>query len=361
MAELKIAERVQCESDELQSISTILRREADSLSLVTELSVIEVLGDRLQSVVRSHNTPSVILHFIASDKPYVLKIEFGQASTMRREIQWYHDAVRVGLPCGLLIVSHVGTSFVFLILRRFGDSSTVDDAALAGAPGDRLEHHIAWALSTDTRLFERTRVTVALDQAHRLNEDRFNRRREQSMSYPYLRHLLSAKSVDVNGEGFHSPAWCWERINNKRSVVEYLTPLEVGLTFGDLHCGNILISESATEVIDPRGGPLLPITYDYGKIIQSVAGGYGAIMAGQYTLRLVGDRKYEISIDTPSGYTEIANAADHCGQRRYLQSLYQAALHFSAMLPHHASEPGEATALYLSGTLLFNQLIKRLG
>lgn len=291
----------------------------------------------------------------------MLKVEFGRAPTMKREIRWYRDAIRIGRPCGLYVGGHVGRSFSFIILRRFGDTSTVDDAALAGAPACDLKRHVAWALSRDISLLERTQTTVARAQVHGLAASRFHRRRVQAMSYPYLRSLLNSPFVDINGERFHSPVWCWEQVVDKHSVVKYLTPRKIGMTFGDLHCGNILVSGPDTEVVDPRGGPLLPIAYDCGKLVQSIEGGYGAIMAGCYALRELGNGRYEFSVETPPGYQELATSiADHCDERRYLRSLYQAALHFAAMLPHHASEPTETTALYLSGTTLFNKLITRL-
>jgi hypothetical protein len=349
------------EDDELSAILVVLQREAEWPRLGTELSVTEVLGEHLESIVRSHNTPSVIFHFSQGDMAYVLKVEFGHAPTMTREIQWYRDAIRIGRPSGLYVGSHIGTSFSFMILRRFGDGSTVDDAALAGASAHELESHVASALRRDTSMLERTRTTVALAHVHGLAADRFHRRRAQSMSYPYLRSLLGSPFVEVNGERFRTPDWSWKQIADKQSVVEYLTPQEIGMTFGDLHCGNILVSGSATEVVDPRGGSLLPITYDYGKLVQSIDGGYGAIMAGRYALRELRDGQYEFSVETPPGYKQLATSfSDHFDERQYMQSLYQAALHFTAMLPHHASEPAETTALYLSGILLFNKLITRL-
>jgi hypothetical protein len=356
-----ISESARSGCSELSAISEALHQRAEKPDQASESSVIAVLGERLRSIVRSHNTASVIFHFSACDAIYVLKVEFGQASTLRREIQWYRDAISIGHPHGLFVGSHVGEGFSFLILRYFGDTSTVDDAALSGASAGELKRHIVRALTKDADLLSRTRRTAALDYVHGLAARRFHHRRTQAMSYPYLRALLTAEFIRINGTSLRPLAWCWEQVADVPSIVEYLTPRVIGMTFGDLHCGNILVDGSATEVVDPRGGPLLPITYDYGKLVQSIEGSYGAIMAGRYTLRRLGDGQYEFSVRTPPGYRDLTGViAGHCDERRYLQSLYQAALHFAAMLPHHASLPAEAVALHMSGTLLFNRLIARL-
>ncbi|MFD5033117.1 phosphotransferase [Streptomyces sp. NPDC058405] len=320
-----------------------------------------MLGHRLLSTVTSHNTPTTLYYFSAGGATYVLKVEFGQGQTLRDEIQWYRDTARISLPRELFVGSHIGKNFSFVLLKYFGDGSTVDDAALAGAPAHELGRHIVRALRGEAELFERTKRSATSAQMHLLVTRRYDQRRTQALAFPYLRRLMDARFVTVNGESLHGPAHCWSRTADAKPILEYLTPRQVGMTFGDLHCGNILIGGSSTEVVDPRGGALLPVTYDYGKLVQSIEGDYGAIMAGRYVLRRPADGEYEFAADSTAGYAGLAALmAEHCDERLYLQSLYQAALHFSAMLPHHASAEEETTALYLSGTVLFNKLLARL-
>lgn len=344
--------------DELSTISEELRRKARNPGRANESMIGAVLGEHLEAVVRSHNTPSVLFHFSVYEQLFVLKVEFGLAQTLRREVRWYREALSMGFPCKLLVDSHTGKSLSFLILHRFGDTSTVDDAALSGESDSTLRYHITRALDRDNDLFGRTSHTVDFSHAHSFTVDRFQRRCAQAMKYPYLRPLLVSDAIRINGERLCSPIRCWNQISSMRSAFQYLTSQKIGMTYGDLHCGNILINGLATELVDPRGGPLLPITYDYGKIIQSVEGGYGAIMASQYALHRVADMQYEFSVETPIGFQKLESfSKDYYGDRQYLQSLYQAALHFTAMLAHHASVPSETAALFMSGTLLFNKLI----
>ena len=346
---------------ELSAVSASLREKAEHSVSGGESALIEMLGDRLVSVLRSHNTPSTLYYVRADGETYVVKVEFGRAPTLRDEIRWYRHAARRGLPRSLFITSHTGPCLSFLLLKCFGDGSTVDDLALAGESAGQLRHHVASAVDGDMELFRRTQRNVGQDHVHRLTERRLALRRSQARQFPYLQRLMDADVVTINGAGLASASRCLNRVFGDPRMVSYLTPDRVGMTFGDLHCGNILVHEGFTEVIDPRGGPLLPITYDFGKLVQSIEGGYGSIMAGRYVLRRTSGTVYELAPESVPGYASLAALlVASCGERRYLQSLYHAALHFTAMLPHHASAQEETTALYLCGVSLFDRLLARL-
>ncbi|MFE6176288.1 phosphotransferase [Streptomyces sp. NPDC056464] len=339
-------------------MTTRLREQAEHSFSGGESALIGMLGDRLVSVLRSHNTPSTLYYVCADGETYVVKVEFGRAPTLRDEIRWYRDVARRGLPRSLFITGHAGPGLSFLLLKRFGDGSTVDDLALAGESAGQLGRHAASALDDDIELFHRTERHVGQDHVHQLTERRLAVRRSQAREFPYLRTLMDADVVTMNGAGLPGVSRCLNRLFGDPRLVSYLTPDRVGMTFGDLHCGNILVHEGSTEVVDPRGGHLLPITYDYGKLVQSVEGGYGAIMAGRYVLRRTGKAAYEFAVEAVPGYAGLAALlAARCDERSYLQSLFQAALHFVAMLPHHASAQEETTALFLCGVSLFDKLL----
>ncbi|MFF4548489.1 phosphotransferase [Streptomyces sp. NPDC001435] len=346
---------------ELSVLAGRLREQAHRPVPGAESSLAEMLGDRLLLALRSHNTPSTLYYVHADGETYVVKVEFGRAQTMRDEIQWYQDAARRGLPRRLFITGHSGPGLSFLLLKCFGDGSTVDDLALAGASAGELGRHVTRALDSDIELFHLTQRHAGPAQVHRLAERRLARRRRQAGAFPFLRTLLDAAVVTINGEAMPGVARCLSRVFEDPRLVAHLTPDRVGVTFGDLHCGNILVDGGSTEVVDPRGGPLLPITYDYGKLVQSLEGKYGAVMAGRYVLRRTGETEYEFATEDVPGYTDLGVLlAARCDERLYLQSLYQAALHFVAMLPHHSSAQEETTALYLCGVSLFDKLLAQL-
>lgn len=324
-------------------------------------SLTGMLGDRLLSELHSHNTPSTLYYVLADGETYVVKVEFGHAQTLRDEIQWYRDAVRRNLATNLFITGHAGPTLSFLLLKCFGDGSTVDDLALAGASAGELGRHISRAVDRDMELFHRTQRHVSPSHIHRLTKRRLSQRRRQASAFAYLRALMDADVITINGEELAGASRCLHRITENPRLVSHLTPDRIGVTFGDLHCGNIIVDGTSTEVVDPRGGPLLPITYDYGKLVQSIEGGYGAVMAGRYVLRRRCRTEYEFATENVPGYADLGVLlAARCDERRYLQSLYQAALHFVAMLPHHASAEEETTALYLCGVSLFDKLFARL-
>ncbi|MER7272256.1 phosphotransferase [Micromonospora carbonacea] len=342
---------------ELRDVLRRLLHQASGSSPGTEQSVTDCLGDQLISVVRSHNTPSTIWRFRAGRQAYVLKAELGRGTTLRRELRWYLRAAAVGLPRGLFVLGQEGPAFTFLLLRQFGDTTTLDDAALAGRTADDLQGHLRRAAAMNATMFGRTQRGVPVEAVHGVAAHRIDKRVAEAMSHPYLLPLLTRRTVTVNGMPLQGLLRSWRNVVDQESAVRLLTPAEVGLIFGDLHCGNILVDGIETEVVDPRGGPLLPMAYDLGKLVQSVEGGYGAIMAGSYRLRRVTEDEYEIDVDMPPGYAALAPwLRPWLGDRRYQQALYQATQHFLAMLPHHASARRETLALALSGILQFERL-----
>ncbi|MFI9769499.1 phosphotransferase [Streptomyces sp. NPDC052415] len=345
---------------ELSAVCARLREQAEHPDGGGESALIGMLGDRLVGVLRSHNTPSTLYYVRADGETYVVKAEFGRAPTLRDEIRWYWSAARRGLPRRLFITGHTGPGLAFLLLKRFGEGATLDDLALAGESRGPIARHVASAVTCDLELFHRTQRQVGRDHVHRLTERRLALRYSQARNVPYLRTLMDADVVTVNGVGLPGLSRWLRRILSDPRLLAYLTPDRVGMTFGDLHCGNILVHEGLTEVVDPRGGPLLPISYDYGKLVQSVEGGYGVVMAGRYVLRRTWGTAYEFTPETVPGYSSLAVLAASCDEQRYLQALYYAALHFMTMLPHHASDEKETTALYLCGLSLFYKLLARL-
>ncbi|MFF4893433.1 phosphotransferase [Micromonospora chersina] len=342
---------------DLRDVVHWLTHQASGSPPRTEQAITDCLGNHLISIVRSHNTPSTIWRFRAGQQAYVLKADVGRGAALRLELRWYLRAAAVGLPRGLFVLGQEGPAFTFLVLRQFGDTATLDDAALAGRTAADLQGHLRRAAAMNATLFRRTRRRVPVEAVHGVAAHRIDKRVAESMSYPYLLPLLTGRTVTVNGMPLQGLMRSWRDVVDRKSTVRLLTPAEIGLIFGDLHCGNILVDGSGTEVVDPRGGPLLPTAYDFGKLVQSVEGGYGAIMAGRYRLRRIAEDEYEIDVDTPPGYAALAAwLPQWLGDHRYQQALYQAAQHFLAMLPHHASARRETLALALSGMLQFQRL-----
>ncbi|MFJ8967068.1 phosphotransferase [Lentzea sp. NPDC102401] len=318
----------------------------------------ELLQDYAVSTVRSHNTPSALWHFRIENQSYVLKMESGSAVTMRNEIAWYRKASAIGFPRRLYVADCLGKAFSFIVLHYFGDSSTLDDAAIARQPASALQEHLRRALRMEGALFQRSQNIAPPFAIDNFLAQRFSQRYEQGLQYGYLHDLLTSPVLTINDVPMTGMQECWQLIKESERLRSHLRPRKVGVIFGDLHFGNILPDGSSTEVVDPRGGPLLPMEYDYGKLIQSIEGAYGMVMTGRYQLRQVTSCEYEFTVATLPTYSSIAEQfIGYLGDPMYLRSLYQAAMHFAAMLPHHASARQETIALALSGTTLFNRLL----
>ncbi|MGW4371338.1 hypothetical protein ACWEKT_37435 [Nocardia takedensis] len=324
-----------------------------------ESTVRNILGNHSCVVVNSHNTPT-ILYFVDLDgSPHVFKVEFGTANTLIREIAWYRNAVYFNLQARLFLGAHVGTYFSFLLLKVFGDTSTVDDIALNGAGSTEIWIPIIDSIEKDTRMYEKTSRSVTSNYVQEWIVRRLDLRVDQALKHGYLRNLITGDSVVLNGDLLRPLRMYLQYLASNEQIVDYIAPSRIGIIYGDLHCGNIVVDKLSSEVIDPRSGDLLPIEYDFGKVIQSVEGCYGSIMARQFSLQMVSAGQYEYSVQKPDGYIGLeSRMAKYLGDRRYVQSLYQCATHFIAMLPHHASQARETTALYLSGMMMWARLVE---
>lgn len=324
----------------------------------------QVLADNLIDVIDTHNTTSAVLIFQQGQQKYVLKIEYGQNNATSREVAWYKTANLYPLSLTpKCIDTFTGKRYSFIVLSYIKDAVTLDDGMAAGTyPVEKLLEHIHEVLMKDMSLYARSRPKVApKDVIDSQFLGKFARRRKESSRYAYLDTLFSRKSVAINGVNMPTPTYCINRIANNDALQTYITPSEIGLIHGDLHCGNVLINDEDSYLVDPNGSLLMPIEYDYGKLLHSVHGAYGQIMRRNYRLKELRTGDYEFSVTTTSAHdAAFQRLQSQLNDRDMLRGLYAEALHFATMLPHHATKSRETTALFLRCTELFNQLFEKL-
>jgi len=308
--------------------------------------------------IERHNTRSVGFVTEATDIPLFVKAEYGECSATHREADWYSRVARRLPRSTAYIASVCGRNHAVVVLRYLGDAATLDESAARGAvdAGQTLAV-VRRMLELDERLLLSS-GTVRIDPAKAdVFTIRHLRRRSASLRFGFLRRLILDDGLEVDGAWLPSPDRCLAVIDALPALHRYLTPTRYGQIHGDLHGGNILLSAAEVCLIDPNGSPLLPRSYDDGKILHSLQGGYGAIMSGAYELESLGNRRIRLAVRIPASYREAADAwIRTLSDRRYAQALYAEAMHFVAMLPHYAAEPEETTVLYLTACRVFQQL-----
>jgi fructosamine-3-kinase len=323
--------------------------------LIDEIKV--AIGSCLIRTVDSHNTSSILFVFqdpeVLDDNKYVLKAEYGPTTATGKEINWYSKTKTYDfIP--RLISSSVTATHSLLLLAYVEGAQTLDNLSNDVSPATILAYY------KDAVEFDRRIYHDSVPRKSRPNEmdkfyiDKFNKRYKESMQYDYLKQLLNKDLHIVNGKQYYSPGRYIEMINENSALREHLMPNELGRIHGDLHGGNILLANNHLYLVDPNGDLEMPLEYDYGKVLHTVHGEYPAIMNESYVL----DQNhegfiFELKTVKNAVYPGIKKFLD---DTELIRGLYAEAMHFATMLPHHANNRQETTALFLRTVELFDEL-----
>ena len=317
------------------------------------------LGDLIIDTNDSHNTKSVIFNISFRNKKYVMKVELNLGeNAVKSEINWYLKIGRSFPNCPKYVASFFGKRLSVIVLSYLENCQTIDDLTLQSTiTTNQTQKLIDKSLTKLNSLFENnTKSQVSLDHADSLYIRKFESRYKEALNYKSLGQLFSYENFYINGEKLSNFSAYISKIDRDEKLKRLLTPNIFGLIHGDLHCGNILAKKNKIYFVDPNGNLSMPIEYDYGKIFHSIHGGYGAIMAKKYKLKKITQNKFEFSVQKPQAYQHVFNKLTKMPSELFVRSLYSEAMHFATMLPHHASNENETTALFLSGILTFKNL-----
>ena len=321
------------------------------------------LGTSISQIIDSHNTQSIIYLFTESKIRYMLKAEYGSNSATHDEIAWHLKVASIDatLPTPLLVETHRGADYAFIISKYIDNASTLDQLVLSRAQSSEATIAIIKdVLEKDRHLFLKTSHACTQDQADTFFLEKYHQRTAESHRTPYLRKLLKIDAPIINGVAYRSVAEIIATIHDDSALRAIVTPEKIGLIHGDLHTGNILVNGSgATFLVDPKTGKELPFEYDIGKLFHSVHGGYGVIMTGNFTLESLAEDTYTLSLSVPEQYIDTFDAIKKSlSSQEYIRALYAEALHFTTILPHHVANKTETTALWLRSVQLFNELVQ---
>jgi len=188
---------------------------------------------------------------------------------------------------------------------------------------------------------------------------KYEERIKEAKKYIFLKKLFSQKIITINNIQYKNLDFYISIIRNNNKLKSLLTPIMFGLIHGDLHCGNILIKSDNIYFVDPNGNLFMPLEYDYGKIFHSINGGYGSIMRKKFKLETKSINKYVFSLNLPKEYTyTFKQIVKEIPLDVFIKSFYSQAMHFATMIPHHAKDEKETTAIFLRSIQLFNELFK---
>lgn len=324
----------------------------------------KILATDLLEVIDTHNTASVLFIISQESSKYVLKVEYGQNNATAGEVTWYRTVKdREPRVAPICLASCITKSLAFLVLE-YVDAKTLEDIMEADVLSqDMIRSHIRTVLSKDRLLFEDSSSPLSLDEMDIFFVRKFRIRQKEAANFAYLHGMFNQKTVRINDRELLTPAYCIDTILNDGTLHQRLTPQYAGLIHGDLHCGNILVTpQGTTYFVDPNGSSQMPLEYDYGKLLHSVHGLYGQIMRNKYSLESLGEYSFKFTLNPGRSYTAALHyIQEELSTEEMLRSLYAEALHFATMLPHHASQKQETTALFLRSTELFAELFERIG
>lgn len=110
---------------------------------------------------------------------------------------------------------------------------------------------------------------------------------------PRINELIHSDYVQINGKQYIGPKRLFDAIAADEDIVSALTPAELYVTHGDLHCNNILcgVPISSVKLLDCRGrnsdGSLyFDVAYDIAKLYHDFHGKYSFIENRLYTTSL---------------------------------------------------------------------------
>jgi thiamine kinase-like enzyme len=318
-----------------------------------------ILSEHLIQIVDSYNTSSVIYIFMTADGKYLLKAEYMSSdNTTLKELGWYKAAPQ-NSPTSAYVTSYSKDKYAFLVLHFIEGAKTLDEMVnINSITAKSLSDYIEAALEQDRQFFNHNSETkiVNIDEADQFYLEKYRNRLREAKKIAYLKSLIDTPKHIVNGKVLQTPGYYISIIANNSRLHDYLTPRKLGFIHGDLHCGNILVKGSKFYLIDPNGAMQMPIEYDYGKVLHSIHGGYHQIMHKHYFLEKL-DNGYNYDIEKQEVYAgAFTNIRKKLTDQEFLRGLYTEAMHFATLLPHHAKEKSETTALFLSCLHIFDEL-----
>lgn len=191
---------------------------------------------------------------------------------------------------------------------------------------------------------------------------------DKIMNAKYLKKLMNYEEVIINGETFKNLPYYLQYLNK-----EYLTEIFKDDIYSEIHgdltieniiCTRNMNGEDDFYIIDPNTGNVHNSSnLDYGKLLQSIHGGYEFLMA----TKKVDVEKNRINfIFTKSeAYTYLYHRLDNYMSENFSKSrvksiYYHEIIHWLRLMPYKIEKNGKRVLLFYAGMLMvMNDVIKK--
>lgn len=191
-------------------------------------------------------------------------------------------------------------------------------------------------------------------------KSKVNKNLDKIMNAKYLKRLMEYDEIIINGRSFHNLPYYLPYLSE-----EHLSDIFKNDTYseihGDLTIENIICTRNADGeddfyIIDPNTGNVHDSSnLDYGKLLQSIHGGYEFLMA---TKNVSIERNRINFVFTKSeAYTYLYDMLDkymreHFAKERVKSIYYHEIIHWLRLMPYKIEKNGKRVLLFYAGMLM---------
>lgn len=191
-------------------------------------------------------------------------------------------------------------------------------------------------------------------------KSKVNKNLDKIMNAKYLKRLMEYDEIIINGRSFHNLPYYLPYLSEERlyDIFKNDTYSEI---HGDLTIENIICTRNADGeddfyIIDPNTGNVHDSSnLDYGKLLQSIHGGYEFLMA---TKNVSIERNRINFVFTKSeAYTYLYDMLDkymreHFAKERVKSIYYHEIIHWLRLMPYKIEKNGKRVLLFYAGMLM---------
>lgn len=318
----------------------------------------EVLKDKIVRFVENSNTPALLVVYKAPGGPRIVKAESNRPpETTIKEIQWYRALNNKNKSVPHFYGGAYNNRVAIYELDFLQSYVPLEDAFIKNTTGrQQLSNYISKSIGILFKLYYSKQIRCAsLKEAEEMYWHKIRHRMFIARQNPWLKGLLSQERVVINKQKYPGIPSILRRISQEEFRRKF-TPRKLGFIHGDLHFGNILVNANSMKLINPNGIMELPIEYDLGKLLHSFHGLYNYIHRKRFSLSFdKATSTYTFHIYSNLDYQQDPQnlLPNSITDTMYREALFSECCHFLTMLPHHAQDVSETTALYLRTLELF--------
>lgn len=191
-------------------------------------------------------------------------------------------------------------------------------------------------------------------------KSKVNKNLDKIMNAKYLKRLMEYDDIIINGRSFHNLPYYLQYLSEEHlyDIFKNDTYSEI---HGDLTIENIICTRNADGdddfyIIDPNTGNVHDSSnLDYGKLLQSIHGGYEFLMA---TKNVSIERNRINFVFTKSeAYTYLYDMLDkymreHFEEERVKSIYYHEIIHWLRLMPYKIEKNGKRVLLFYAGMLM---------